>query len=173
VPARLKVFAARLGFFDTVVAAPSQKAALAAWGVHQDLFKDGSAATTDDPAAQVALEHPGVVLRRMAGSADAYAETATVSAEGLVPASPKPAGKRKARPEPPKPPPDRSALDDAERALAQAERAHAAELADLEKRRAALEREAADLADAHRRALQQLQADVRKAQAAYRKAGGR
>ncbi len=49
--AQLKVFAARLGFFETLVAAPSRKAALQAWGAHQDLFKDGTAAATADPAA--------------------------------------------------------------------------------------------------------------------------
>ncbi|HEY5072122.1 MAG TPA: hypothetical protein VII63_08830 [Caulobacteraceae bacterium] len=41
--ARLKVFTTRMGFFETVVAAPSQKAALAAWGTAQNLFADGAA----------------------------------------------------------------------------------------------------------------------------------
>ncbi len=42
-PARLKAFQAPLGFFDTVVAAPSQGAALKAWGSRQNLFRDGQA----------------------------------------------------------------------------------------------------------------------------------
>ena len=48
---RLKVFQVHLGFFETVVAAPSQAAALRAWGTHQNLFADGQARVTDDPQA--------------------------------------------------------------------------------------------------------------------------
>jgi hypothetical protein len=171
--ARLKVFAARLGFFDTVVAAPSQKAALEAWGVHQDLFKDGGAAVTQDPAAQVALDHPGVVLRRMAGSADPYAEAATIRAEGLVPAGPgkpKRAGKT-AAPAPP-PPPDRSALTAAEKDLSAAEAEHRREAADLDARRRALDDEAAEMERRQSRQRRDLEAALAKAQAAFRRAGG-
>lgn len=39
----LKVFQAQFDFYDVVVAAPSQAAALRAWGVHQKLFTDGMA----------------------------------------------------------------------------------------------------------------------------------
>jgi hypothetical protein len=172
VPARLKVFAARLGFFDTAVAAPSQKAALAAWGVHQDLFKDGAAAVTDDPAAQAALDRPGVVLRRMAGSTGPYEETPTVSGEGLIPAASKPAGKRAAPPPKPKPPPDRSVLTAAEKALAEEERARTAALNELEDRRRALEQEAERVAADHARRLERLTFALRKAEADYRRAGG-
>ena len=52
----LKVFRTPIGFHDAYVAAPSQKAALEAWGVRQDLFKEGQAAVADDPAAQAALD---------------------------------------------------------------------------------------------------------------------
>ncbi len=66
---RLKVFQAQLGFFETVVAVPSQAAALRAWQVHQNLFTDGQARATDDPqAAEAALAHPGVPLKRALGS---------------------------------------------------------------------------------------------------------
>ena len=68
-PPRLKVFRAAMGFFESVVAAPSQKAALDAWGTRQDLFKEGMAAVTNDPqAVEAALAHPGVVLQRPTGS---------------------------------------------------------------------------------------------------------
>ena len=71
--ARLKVFSATIGFFDTVVATPSRRAALEAWGARQDLFGEGLAAATDDPAAKAAaLAHPGTVLRRAAGSKSAF-----------------------------------------------------------------------------------------------------
>ena len=48
-PPRIKVFKTRIGFRDLVVATSSQKAALEAWDVSQDLFKSGEAAITDDP----------------------------------------------------------------------------------------------------------------------------
>lgn len=46
-----KVFRTRIGFRDWVVAATSQKAALAAWGVSRDLFRSGEAEQTTDPKA--------------------------------------------------------------------------------------------------------------------------
>src|ERR1051325_950041 len=74
-PARLKVFQAHLGFFDTVVAAPSRAAALKAWGSRQDLFRDGQAKPASDPdAIAAALAKPGLVLRRPVGSNVAFSE---------------------------------------------------------------------------------------------------
>ncbi len=68
-PARLKVFVTSDGLSDYVVAATSRPKALAAWGVRQDLFKEGLARETDEPAlAKAALAHPGEVLRRRAGA---------------------------------------------------------------------------------------------------------
>ena len=62
---RLKVFQAHLGFYDTVVAAPSQKAALLAWGAGRNEFANGFAKVASDPGAiKVALAHPGQVLKR-------------------------------------------------------------------------------------------------------------
>ena len=66
---RLKVFQAHMGFYDTVVAASSQKAALEAWGAGQGEFAKGFAKVTTDPAAvKSALARPGEVLRRPFGS---------------------------------------------------------------------------------------------------------
>src|SRR4051812_24324419 len=71
----LKVFQAHLGFFDTVVAVPSKKAALEAWGSRQDLFHTGLASIATDPAAiRAALANPGTVLKRPAGSRDPFTE---------------------------------------------------------------------------------------------------
>jgi hypothetical protein len=62
---RLKVFRAHLGFYDTIVAAPSQKAALEAWGAGANEFHQGFAAETKDPAlVATALGKPGIVLKR-------------------------------------------------------------------------------------------------------------
>jgi hypothetical protein len=72
-PRPLKVFRAHLGFYDTIVAAPSQKAALAAWGSKRDLFRQGFATVTSDAGAVgEALKNPGIVLRRAHGSNDPF-----------------------------------------------------------------------------------------------------
>ena len=173
--ARLKVFTARQGFFETVVAAPSQKAALQAWGVRQDLFKEGQAAVADDPAAQAALDQPGVVLRRMAGSNAPFAADATVGA-AVLPPRPKPKrGKPKAAPDSPppvKPPPDRSALSAAEAALATDRRDLEAGMQDLADRRRALDQEEASLVAYHERRRRELETALERARVEYRRAGG-
>lgn len=46
---RLKVYRTPIGFHDTYVAAPSQKAALAAWGSGHDLF------STAEPFSRVVM----------------------------------------------------------------------------------------------------------------------
>jgi hypothetical protein len=66
---RLKVFRAHQGFYDSIVAVPSQKKALEAWGARPTLFSQGFAAETKDAdAVQAALAQPGVVLRRPFGT---------------------------------------------------------------------------------------------------------
>ena len=67
--ARLKVFVTSDGLTDYVVATSSRAKALAAWGVKQDLFKEGRARETqDDALREEAVARPGEVLRRPAGS---------------------------------------------------------------------------------------------------------
>jgi hypothetical protein len=67
--ARLKVFVTSDGLTDYVVAATSRAKALAAWGVRQDLFKEGRAAETADAAlVAAALAKPGEVLTRSKGA---------------------------------------------------------------------------------------------------------
>ncbi len=61
--ARLKVFGWSDGLRTYVVAATSRPKALQAWGVRQDLFKEGVAREVDDPdLVKAALAQPGVVL---------------------------------------------------------------------------------------------------------------
>jgi hypothetical protein len=92
---RLKVFKAHLGFYDSVVAVPSRKAALAAWGTRQDLFREGIASEAgDSEAARVALAAPGVVLTRPAGSAEPY------RAKAVVPKGPATVSQHAATPKP-------------------------------------------------------------------------
>jgi len=62
--AKLKVFCATSGFYDSVVAAPSKPAALKAWGAKTDLFSMGVARLVTDPkVAKKALATPGEVIR--------------------------------------------------------------------------------------------------------------
>jgi hypothetical protein len=65
----LKVFQLRSGFYELIVAAPSQKAALAAWGANPREFAQGFASVSDNPEAIAAARaSPGVVLKRQFGS---------------------------------------------------------------------------------------------------------
>src|SRR6188768_484047 len=67
-PRKLKVFRTSTGFHDAYVAAPSRKAALAAWGAEADLFARGVAEEVTDPQlAKAALERPGEVIRLSRG----------------------------------------------------------------------------------------------------------
>ena len=59
-PRKLKVFRTSTGFHDAYVAAPSRKAALAAWGADADLFARGVAEQVTDPKLMAQpLERPG------------------------------------------------------------------------------------------------------------------
>lgn len=175
--ARLKVFTSPQGFFETVVAAPSQKAALEAWGAHQNLFAGGMATVAQDAQAiEAALAHPGQVLQRPAGSKGEFVP----SGEAPLPTVPKierpksrAPGKTASRsPAPPKPP-DRSALTAAEAALRAADTRVASEQAEIDRARAELDRREFDLQQAARRDRKPLQAAVDQARRAYEKAGGR
>ncbi len=156
--AKLKVYRTPIGFHDAYVAAPSQKAALRAWGSDRDLFARGVAEVVTDPALTAEpLARPGEVIRRSRGTA----------AEQIAALPPTPLRKPRkssqaegdrteakalSRPAPtPAPKPDRRALADAEDAVSDAEarqrsedRALRAEEAALAKRRRVMEREHAD-----------------------------
>lgn len=168
--AKLKVYATRIGFHDAVVAAPNQKAALAAWDVRENLFAQGAAAATEDEAAvKAALAHPGMVLRRPAGSTEPFSES---PAAPQVPKLKRPGGAPKpAKAEKPQPPPDRRPLDAAEKALAELDREEAKGRRDLDDRRRALEAEAdafhRDVADRRRK----LEAERDRARRAYERGG--
>ncbi len=174
--ARLKVYAAQFGFHDSVVAARNQAAALEAWGTRQNLFAEGRAKVTDDPdAIAAALAHPEVPLRRAVGSKDAFSLE-----PGLpqVPDAPKrntpdlKVVKTIPAPTPKAPPPDRSDLNAAEKALTAINSRRLDEEAALAERRAALE--ADEIASRQRwlAARKAAEATLEKARRAYRAAGG-
>ena len=128
----LKVFRTAIGFHDAYVAAPSRKAALAAWGASADLFARGVAEEVDDPALTAEpLARPGEVVKRSRGTA----------AEQMAALPPEPARKPERQTKAKPPAPSRAALDAAERALAEADARHGTALAELAEREARLARE--------------------------------
>lgn len=174
-PARkLKVFQTQLGFYDTVVAAPSQAAALRAWGVHQNLFASGEARiATDDTAIAAATAHPQTPLRRALGSDDPF----VLEPAGLpkVPDAPKKTAIRrdvKPKPTPAKPAADRSKLDAAEKALEQLEARRKREEADLRREQDQLEGRRDAAQRKYVEARKSAAAKVASERAAYRRAGG-
>ncbi|MGA0600828.1 hypothetical protein ACO2Q3_09010 [Caulobacter sp. KR2-114] len=173
---KLKVFEARLGFHETVVAAPSRVVAREAWGVHQDVFAEGLAHESLDPAAvEAALARPGVVLRRPAGAKVPF--EAEPTALPRVPAAPprRAAGGAKSPPadlSPPPPPPDRTELDDAERAFQAIEEAWRTEQASLEDQRRRLDETIHAATKAHDGRRRKAERAVADAKRRYRKAGG-
>lgn len=84
-PRKLKVYQTSQGFFDLAVAAPTMKAALAAWGASPDLFRQGFASQSDDKdVIAAAMAQPGVVLRRPVGTNKRFKEQAELpTAESL------------------------------------------------------------------------------------------
>jgi hypothetical protein len=177
-PARrkLKVFQAQLGFYDTVVGAPSQAAALRAWGVHQNLFASRQASLTDDEAAiKAALAHPETPLKRAAGSKDPFDLQARLPD---VPDAPK----RKAAPKRPAkapraphsaPPADRGQLDAAEAALHRLDEARKHEETYLQRRQEELDQVRSAAQTAYVEARKAATTKVVAAREAYRDAGGR
>jgi hypothetical protein len=66
----LKVYRVPVGFHDAYVAAPSQKAALEAWGSDSNLFAQGITEQVSDPELmKEALDRPGEVIKKLRGDA--------------------------------------------------------------------------------------------------------
>ena len=136
---KLKVFRTAIGFHDAYVAAPSQKAALDAWGAKADLFARGVAERVDDPElSREPLAKPGEVIRRSRGTTAeqlaALPPDQPKRDDRSAPAAPTP-DKRSPRP---KPRPSREPLDAAEQAIDDENQRHEARLADFAAREADL-----------------------------------
>lgn len=154
---KLKVFRTPIGFHDAYVAAPSQKAALEAWGSDTNLFARGAAEEVDDPKlTEAPLEQPGTVFRRLRGSAKEQMEA-------LEPKSAKSSSKR----EGPRKKPSRAKLTEAEKALQALTKAQGDEAAELERLAKALEREKAALAKRQEREREAAEKKERLAREAY------
>lgn len=131
-PRKLKVFRTPAGFHDAYVAAPSRKAALAAWGADADLFARGVAEEVTDPALMAdALARPGEVVKRSRGTAEEQL--------AALPDVPKKRPMKKVAKATPKP--RRDDLDAAEQALEDARTRQRAAERDLAKRQEALDRD--------------------------------
>lgn len=160
--ARLKVFVTSNGFTESAVAVSSRPKALEAWGVSQDLFKEGSARETEDPElVKAALAEPGKVIERQAAS---RAELARIAP------APKKKAAAKARPaEPARPPgPSKAALKrvaDLEAELKALAAAHDARLAGIAAEREALDRREARARSGYDEDRKALEARLEKAKA--------
>ena len=173
---RLKVFQAPFGFHESVVAAPSRKAALEAWGSHQNLFALGQAREADDEAAiAAALAQPGVPLARPIGSKGEFsASPESPRIETLAPSRPAKKGaaaRTSAAPPPPKRA-DRTGLSKAEDALARIEAHRNTAMARLERRRRDLDAEIDRVRNDFSARLDKAKAALAEAQRTYREAGG-
>ena len=151
-PRALKVYRTPIGFHDAYVAAPTQKAALEAWGSEHNLFARGVAEIVTDPElTREPLANPGTVVKRLRGSADdhfdALPKSRRKTKSAKTPAQPR--AERKTAP--PAPRPSRAALNKAQDALDAANRRYEEEAAELEKREAALARERNQLQTRHAR----------------------
>lgn len=148
---KLKTFVTSIGFYDLAVAAPSMKAAIEAWGSRQNLFHQGLASETQDPAVvEAAMAKPGVVLRRAVGTNRPYQEQADPPNSLPVRApKPEPVRRKPAAPKPKAaadPKTQQAAILSFEKAKAKREEARRRQEAAQAKEQAATERE-----DAHRR----------------------
>jgi colicin import membrane protein len=173
----LKVFRTHLGFFDTIVAVPSMKAALDAWGVKQNLFQGKLAELTNDPkAVMAALAKPGVVLRRAAGSNDQFTENpdlpmVRIAKKAKAAKAAKESGQHRLPLSKPEPKPvDRRKLEAAEKALADLEQDERRTLGELWKKRAAAEAEEARAKRDFARRRREAEEKVEQEQRAYDRA---
>lgn len=160
-----------MGFYDALVAAPSQKAALRAWGTSTDLFAAGRASVVEDPVLQeLALARPGEVVKHSRGDETAILQEIEQHEEEQLARKGRRA-KPTARPDNPRPP-DRSKLDLAERDLDAAKRELAARLAEVDRKRAELETEERTVRLAGEAALFELERTRDQERSAYERAAG-
>ena len=164
---KLKVYRTPIGFHDAYVAAPSQKAALKAWGTEKNLFARGAAElVTDAKLTKEPLASPGEVIKRPRGSAAEHRKAAGSAdrPDGDTKSAPAP------RPAKRKPPPDRKPLETAEHALSAVRDRYDRDLADIDDQLAVLQDKRRKLARKQESEIDRLEADRSAKEAAYRRA---
>lgn len=143
----LKVFRTSAGFEDAYIAAPSQKAALEAWGAKRNLFAQGAADLVKDPdLVKAALAHPGKVLRVPRGTTAQHLAAAIEQGGGERPGDTKAreidnASAPKRKPARSKPRPSRAGLEEAQRQLADRRARLDGDLAELDRQIEAIKTE--------------------------------
>ena len=148
---RLKVFVTSDGLTDYVVAVSSRAKALSAWGVRQDVFKEGAAHETDDPElVKAATAQPGEVLRKPAGTRGQLAKLKPAKAA-------KPRGPTRAQ---------LKKIADLEVRLVELDASHERAIGAIEAERAALERKRRTLEEGHATQRERLETALRTARAA-------
>ncbi|MFC4294042.1 hypothetical protein ACFO0A_03095 [Novosphingobium tardum] len=172
---KLKVFRTAVGFHDAYVAAPSRKAALAAWGTGKDLFARGAAEEVTDPTLTGApLRQPGEVISVLRGTA-----ADQLAALGPMPKSvprdwasarKKPAKAQISKPRPVPPPPSRDTLDAADAALKALRDRQLGEREALRKQAAELDNQRRALARRHGQELARLEKERAAAERAFTRA---
>ncbi len=172
---RLKVYRTKAGFYETVVAAPNQAAALGAWGIRQNLFAEGEADLVSDAAvAKVALAHPGQPLRRAIGSSVAFEldPSSLPDIPKVAKRKDAPAQARTSAAAPkPRPKPDRQPLERAEAEIARLDADFETQKAEIEQRRQALDDARAEAEDRWRTARKTAVQVLTKARRDFRRAG--
>ena len=164
---KLKVFRTPIGFHDAYVAAPSQKAALEAWGAESNIFAQGIAEQVTDPKLmEEALAHPGDVIKRVRGTHEEHVAALGKNARALKAKAAEPS-KSKSKP---KPKPSRAELDAAEEALEKAGKKQRKALGKIDDQVQKLERERRELQRKQERERDKLGEDVERARSAYQKA---
>ena len=175
---KLTVYRTVAGFNDAYVAAPSQKAALAAWGNDRDLFARGIAEQVTDPGLMAEpLASPGTVVKHSRGTAAeqiaALPEQRAPAAPRDADADPKPAAKPRAKPQAkpkPKPRPKRDELDAAEDALTSLRADFDRKKKDLAEREAALAQDRRALEQARSSSVEAAEDALRGQKQAYEEA---
>jgi hypothetical protein len=186
-------------FHDAYIAAPSQKAALAAWGSEANLFGLGMAElVTDEALTKQPLETPGKVIKLPRGSAEEhYAalpksevpkhkprktsnedEPSTKTNGGAQSGIERRDAKARSTPVPPKtrpaakpkPRPSRTKLDAAEQALEQAEADYRTAVDEIRERERELQRQRHQLEERHEELVARLEEALTKADDRYRTA---
>ncbi len=143
---KLKVFRTPIGFHDAYVAAPSQKAALEAWGADSNIFAQGIAEQVDDPKLmEEPLANPGKVIKRVRGSADEHFAALGKGEKKAKGPSPAPPLSERGKKPKPKPRPSRDKLDAAEEALEKLEKKQRKKLREIDEEMRALERRRREL----------------------------
>lgn len=161
----LRTYTAEIdGLNQWIVAAPNQKAALEAFGVHQNLFAQGLAdLTRDEELISAANAQPGTPLKRPKKGGRFTAAGGSDWSEALKATAKTPKARK---------PPSRARLDRARAALAAAREEGDRTLAELEEAVEAARKRLAAGQDRVEAAVAKAERAVEAAEEAYREAGG-